>query len=460
MKQRFSIRAAARAGLWSFAAAVLAVLSAEAAEPQVRLSFKFILNSSGNRPATGNINTDAEINEQVTRGNEIFADHISEFRFQNVEILNVSGQSSYYLNDASESSRDAIRSAALADPGAFFWRNNAINVYITGASDSAISKFPPDNDIIILCQGIFDTTLAHEVGHSLNLLHTHQGGGADNCDDTLPDDPDWTRDQIAVNAYGLNYNQLNASQKTLVDNTWGNLMSYHDPDNRSILTACQMDRQSAQGYADRTWLLTQIPTYVRVGAATVPFVDMGSWAFPYPTIQDAINAGEVNNRAVILLNGTHANPASVMTTDTDLIPRRGTAHIQDLKPAYDLPYNLEDSRNPAVRGAVIRAQQFDRLGDGTNALAALREAARQATGRERDALHLEIAQRLSADQRFSEAETYFTQLASESDQAGLRTKAQRKAQVMQAKQKSRGVRAQEAPQNKPSDNPDTNDQKK
>jgi hypothetical protein len=447
MKKKYYRLRAARAGLGWLVVCLLAAVSAPAAEPGVRLSFKFILNASGNRPGTGNVNTDAEIAAQVLRGNEIFANFISEFRFLNVEVLDVSGQSAYYLNDASEASRDAIRNAALANPGAFFWRNNAINVYITGASDSAISKFPPDNDIIILCQGIYDPTLAHEVGHSLNLLHTHQDGGADGCSDTLADNSDWTtRDQIAQNSYGLNYNQLNAGQQALVDNTWGNLMSYHDPDNRSILTPCQLDRESAQGYTDRTWLLNQIPTYVRVGAPIVPLVDMGSWAFPYPTIQDALNAGEINSRAVILLNGIHANPASVITTDTDLIPRRGTATIQDEKPLYHLPYNLEDSTNAAVRQAVVRAQQLDKKGDGTNALAALKQALQAAGGRERDALVLEIAQRLSAEKQFSEAETYYVKLALEADQPALRNKAQSKANAMQARIKAQNAKTEQAPE--------------
>jgi len=456
MKLPLHCPAAARAGAWCLAGALLVVLPSQAAEPQVRLSFKFILNSSGNRPPTGNVNTDAEIIAQVARGNEIFANYISEFRFQNVEILDVSGQSAFYLSDASAASRDVIRTAAMASPGAFFWRNNAINVYITGANDSAISKFPPDNDIIILCQGIFDPTVAHEAGHSLNLLHIHEGGGADGCSDTLADDENWTtRDQMSQNSYGLNYSQLNAAQKTLVDNTWGNLMSYHDPDNRSVLTACQMDRQSAQGYTDRTWLLNQVPTYVRIGAPIFPFGDMGSWDFPYPTIQDAINGGEVNTRALILLNGTFANPTSVITTDTDIIPRRGTCTIQEPKPAYNLTYNLEDSTNAVVRLAVIRAQQFDKRGEATNAVAALQEAAAVAVGRERDALQLELGQRLGASKRFVEAEKFFTRVASETDQPGLRTKAQRKAQTMKVKQQERDREAQKTGQ----DNPKKEEQK-
>ena len=446
----------ARAGLWCLAGSLLVAWSLPAAEPEVRLSFKFILNSSGNRPATGNINTDAEIDEQVTRANEIYAEYISEFRHLRYEVLNVSGQSAYYLNDASEADRDEIRNAAIANPGAFYWRNNAINIYITGANDSAISKFPPDNDIIILCQGIYDPTVAHEVGHSLNLLHTHQDSGADGCSDTLDDNSDWTsKDQMAQNSYGLNYSQLNSAQKALVDNTWGNLMSYHDPDNRHVLTGCQMDRESAQGYTDRSWLLTQIPTYIKVGAVILPIVDMGSWTFPYPTIQDAINAGEVNNRALILLTGIHADPSSVITTDTDLIPRRGSATIQELPPAYRLPYNVEDSTNAAVRAAVVRAQEFDMQGNATNALASLEAAAQVASGRERDAIQLEIGQRLQALKRFPEAEHYFALVSTQADQPELRATAQRRVAVMKLKAQQQIQQLEGAKTNNP-ESPEAN----
>jgi len=428
MKKSLLNHTLSRVAGWSLLLALLAAISAQGVEPRVRLSFKFILNASGNRPGTGNINTDAEIEEQLARGNQIFANLISEFRYVDTEILEVSGQSAYYSNGATDTERDQIRNAAIANPGTFFWRNNAINIYITGSSDSAISKFPPNNDIIILCQGVFDTTLAHEVGHSLNLSHTHSG--SETCSDTLPDNEDWTRDGIAQNAYGLNYNQLNAAQKQLVDNTWNNLMSYHDPDNRSFLTLCQMDRESAQGYTDRSWLLSKTPVYVDNGAGGTM---TGSWTQPFQSVQGAINANALNNRVLVLKTGTHADPSSTIITDTDIVTRRGTSVCREVEPAYRLPYDVESSTNAAVRAAVIRAQQLDRQGDATGVVAALSEAAQAATGRERDALNLEIAQRLRAMKRFTEADQFFTKVSIESDQPALRAKGLSRANAMKTK---------------------------
>jgi hypothetical protein len=139
----------------------------------VRLSFKFILNASGNRPATGDINTDDEVSAQVLRANLMFSDYVSELRHENLEIVDVSGVSQWYLAEPIESDRDGLRAAALAAPAIYHWRNDAINVFITagqGVTHSAISKFPPDNDIMLVSQNIWDNMLAHEAGHSLNLF--------------------------------------------------------------------------------------------------------------------------------------------------------------------------------------------------------------------------------------------------------------------------------------------------
>jgi len=424
------MKSGARCAAGVLVALILLSQPAPALEVPVRMSVKFILNGSGNRPATGEFNTDAEVNTQVDRANLIYANRGSEFRHQLLEIVDVSGASQYYLSDTDD--RDAIRNAAQADPVTYGWRTDAVNVYVTAANASARADFPPNNNIVIMCQSIFDTTLAHEFGHILNLYHTHSG--SETCSDTLPDDPDWTRDGISQNAYGLNYNQLSAGQKLLVDNTWGNLMSYHDGDNRSVLTSCQMDRESAQGYSDRTWLLSKIPVYIDNGAGGTM---SGSWNQPFQTVQGAINANALNNRVMVLKAGTHVDPASSIITDTDIITRRGTSYVRDGRPDYDLTYNVEDSTNAAVRSAVVRAQQLDRQGDTNGALAALLEATRSAQGREKDALQLEIGQRLRDQGQFVKAAGYFEKVAQEADQPGLRDRSLKKADKMKQKEQKR-----------------------
>jgi hypothetical protein len=402
----------------------------------VRVSVKFILNSSGNRSATGSINTDAEVQAQFARSSQIFSRFISEIRLHEVEILEVSGQSAYYDNNASEASRDEIRNAALANPAAFFWRNNAVNLYITGASASAIADFPPDNNIVIMCQGSFDSTMAHELGHILNLIHTHETccGGGDNCSDTLVDDEDWNKDQIANNAYGLTYASCSVGQKFNVDMTFSNLMSYHDPDNRSMISPCQMDRESTQLYTDRNFYAGKIPVYVQAGYGGA---QAGSFTQPYATIQGAINAGVLNNRVMVLKTGSHGQPSSVISTRTDVVTRRGTSHIQEKAPEYDLPYDLENSKNAAVRSAILRVQQSDRQKNAGAALAALQEAENAATGREKHSIQLELAQRTRDAQRFEEAEQWFQKIADATEQPGLKKHALRRVDKMKEQRASR-----------------------
>jgi hypothetical protein len=398
----------------------------------VRVSVKFILNASGDRPASGSINTDDEVRAQFARSSQIFSRFVSEIRLHEVEILEVSGQSTYYDNNASEASRNEIRDAAIASPAAFFWRNNAVNLYITGSGASAIADFPPNNNIVIMCQGSYDTTMAHELGHILNLIHTHETccGGGDDCSDTLVDDDNWNKDQIANNAYGVTYANCTVGQKYNVDMTFSNLMSYHDPDNRSMISPCQMDRQSTQVWDDRNYFLSKLPIYIQSGYGGS---QAGSFTQPYSTIQNAVNAGVLNNRVMVLKTGTHANPSSVITTDTDVVTRRGTSVVQEKAPDFDLPYDLENSKNAAVRAAILRVQANDRKKDAATALAALFEAERAATGREKHSIQLELAQRLRDASRFEESQQWFQTVANATEQPGLRKHALRRADTMKEK---------------------------
>jgi len=396
-------------------------------ELPVRVSVNFILNSSGNRPATGSINTDAEVNAQVERANEILKENSTEYKFHLLGINEVSGQSAYYGLDSTSANRDAIRSAAQANPSTWHWRTDAINMYINGGTGSAISDFPPDNNIVLFNQNIWDMTMMHEVGHSVYLYHTHQGP-SDYCADTLPDNEYWNRDEIASNSYGVVYAGCTPAQQALVDNTWENLMSYHDGDNRHIITPQQGDRVSDLTYDD-LWMLTDTPVYIK--SAEWPTGANGSWDNPYATIQAAINAGQDNNRTLVLMSsGLHLSPYSVLTNNTKLITRRGTSIIEEMPPPYELRHDLENSTNNAVAQAVEEAQTQTRAGDEEGSLAAIRRAAELAKGKERHALLIEIGDRLKAKDEFDEAETFYSLAAAESDQPDLKKRFERKAKKM------------------------------
>jgi len=305
-----------------------------------------------------------------------------------------------------------------------------------------VSKFPPDNDIIIMCQSIFNTTVMHEVGHSLNLYHTHQGqnssctnpcppacvpGNDDGCADTLPDASCYDQNDIALYSYGQTYANLTAGQKYNVDMVWSNLMSYHNGDYRSMISPCQLDRMSTQASSDQTWLLSKRPVYVDPGNAGA---QDGTFPHPYQTIQNAINASALNNRVLVLDVGTHDNPSSAISTATDVVPRKGSATIRDHKLPYDLPITLEDSPNPAVRQAILRAQAADRQKDIQGVITNLLEAEKHARGRERDAIRLELAQRYRDNNQLEEAAAWFDKAAAEADQPGLKKRAGEKGKIV------------------------------
>ncbi|MDW8310774.1 MAG: M43 family zinc metalloprotease, partial [Verrucomicrobiales bacterium] len=331
----------------------------------------------------------------------------------------------------------------------------AVNIYITGNSAcSAIADFPPKNNIVIVCQSIFDPTIMHEIGHILNLYHTHETAGSDGgdeCSDTIKDHPGWTRDQISYTNFSLPYASLSAAQKYQVDMVWSNLMSYHNLDYRWMLSDCQQNRMSGQASADQSWLLTKRPIYVDP-ARWIPFLEFGTFPLPYQTIQKAINAGVLNNRVLVLQAGTHAEPGSVLSTSTDVVPRQGAATIRDFKPNYDLPCNLEESPNPKLRDAILRVQLADQQRDKKAAIEYLLEAERHAAARERDAVRLELAQRYRDSGQLEEAEAWFNKLAAEADQPGLRERSRNKANDARAEIERR--KQQQQQQNEPEpDNP-------
>jgi len=442
------------------------VLSAQRAwslELPVRVSVNFILNASDNRPATGDLNTDAEVNDQVERANEILAENSTEYKFQLLGINEVFGEEEFYnlpSGGNNGANRDAIRDAALADPTTWHWRTDAINMYINGSDVgySAISDFPPDNNIVLFNQYAYDPLMLHETGHSVNLYHTHSStlANGDGCTDTLYDDDDWTsRDQVSQYSYGLDYDDCSAAQQALVDNTWENLMSYHDVDNTHIITPQQNDRMSDQTYIDRNWLLTDTPVYIKDGASSSGA--NGSWDNPYPTIQTAINAGQVNNRTLVLMtSGSHDDPSTVLDTNTDLITRRGSSTIQGKSREYELRHDLENSTNIAVAAAVLLSQNLAREGDDEGSLEAIRQASKIAKGKERHALLIEIGDRLKAKEKFDEAEAFYSQAAAESDQPGLKKRFGKKAKkmkVLQAKKLERMKLQQEGSNDTEEDQP-------
>jgi hypothetical protein len=136
-------------------------------------------------------------------------------------------QTKLLVDNGSEQNWDYFIS--LAKTGKFGWQDNMVNVYINGYSNSGGC----DNaSYLFMGSGSYQTTLLHELGHSLRLRHTHE---EDHCDDTLVDQSGWSIEDITQNNPSATAKQI--------QETYYNVMSYRGED-RKYLTKCQVDRIS------------------------------------------------------------------------------------------------------------------------------------------------------------------------------------------------------------------------
>jgi hypothetical protein len=400
---------------------LLVAASGQAGEVPVRLSFKFILNTMGSRPFGGSLTDETDIQGQVDHGNQILAGNYSEFLLENIEVVDVPGVPQWYLTEITLKGNEQVdlMNAALANKALYHWRDNAINVYINcsqGVQASGVARFPPNNRIILLSQGVYNDVLMHEVGHCFNLMHTHEPPD-DDCGDTLPDNQNWTRDQLSTMSYGLPYASLSATHKAAVDLVWHNVMSYHDPNSQYLLSPCQKDRMSLQAWLDQSWLLSRLPVYVDSSFQGNP---MGIFIAPFKSIDTAIFSGRLANQVLVLESGTHSRPLLPFPSPMAITCRRGPALVQCAPAAYNLPYALEYSTNPAVRQAVILGQQCDRKKDAAGAMKYLLQAESAAAGREKLSLQLALARRHKKQKHFTDSTAWLQKVAQAADQESLR----------------------------------------
>lgn len=213
-----------------------------------RVSVKFILDASGQRGLCAGdspfFQTDASVRAEIDEANAILASWGHGHRLVLTEIVDLPGVSQWFCVEARNGqSRTDLENAAEADPGTYALRNDAINIYINGHNSSGSCSRPGSGfQIILLGQGGYRTIMIHEIGHFFDLCHT-QGCPCNGCNegpamcqsgavhddivDTLLDRACWSRDDIAQQNFGNNYENLAPGQRVQVDGTWQNVMSYH-----------------------------------------------------------------------------------------------------------------------------------------------------------------------------------------------------------------------------------------
>jgi hypothetical protein len=436
----------------------------------LRVSIKFILDANGNRPVSGNLNTNAEVNAEVDSGNSILRTTYTEDQIQLIEFVDLSGVSQHFTaNIYNDTQFNALRTAAENDPATYHWRTDSINIYINGGAGSARGSFPPGNQYILMNQwcGNTPSCILHEIGHNLNLMHTHEPccTNQDECSDTITDNSGWTKDQVAQNNFGATYANLNASQKNQVDLVYNNVMSYHTDEPQLRLSTCQRGRVSTQNYTDRSWMLGRTPIHVNKFAPFCGILQNGSFSFPYCTLQSALNAGGLNNGVLVLEQGAYTMTQETINANVEIVTRSGASTVDRGVQLWILPVDLASSTNPAVAGAVKAAQDEDtaertilrealtlaekaagpeeksviraetevRAGiHRANAIKMLHEAERYATGDEKLAVQLELAQRYRQAGNCVLAEKYYGLVATATDQSALREEALRRSKQCSA----------------------------
>lgn len=251
--------------------ACIAALTAVAAPVQaddvikVHISVKVIVSPSTGNPPMGI--SPARIQAATLPTLDFLsAPHWRGYRFDVVDPVtevggpsDPNGPSQWYDSDVAYCL--AIMDAALADPVAYAWNANAINIYINNyPAPKGIHCTQQGESIIVIGRqfGEAAAVYLHEIGHHFTLCHTqgcqcaacdtnqtgvcHTEPGDDGIADTLRDLQCWNRDQIATFNFGSNYSGLPSNQQEQVEDVFLNIMAYHDRVTASRLTELQLDR--------------------------------------------------------------------------------------------------------------------------------------------------------------------------------------------------------------------------
>lgn len=214
--------------------------------------------------------------------NRWMATYSRGYRYRITEVTNiggptqggVNGPSQWYEQPTLRNSDPTLVSKfknLLQTDSRYLLRTDQVNIYVsvdyvTDASvchcnngAGAASPIPP-NELDTASEIYADDGpfwMLHEMGHFFGLQHTFAGELQTNCapgfvpgtsglSDTVRDSTCWTtEDEMAQYNYGVVYAALNPTQQTLVDGTWYNVMSYHNPWTKNTvetnLTELQLD---------------------------------------------------------------------------------------------------------------------------------------------------------------------------------------------------------------------------
>jgi hypothetical protein len=333
--------------------AMLVLCDAAVGQIQWRISIKLIADSGGNPPPDGFRDGFTIISNEVRLANQLLATYGRGYQFRMTEILTLTGVSQWYnIGARNNSNKLALQAAARANPALYALRDNAINVYVVNSSSGVCSFASDGDDIILVGANAYRTLVFHECGHFFDLIHTHEGedfrnadnssctnlcacamfiaGEADRTDETAPDNECYTSlDDIARGAFGAPFASLSASQRTRVNNSYRNIMSYHDQGILDLLTPDQLDRATDASNGSR----------FNIATGRTRFVDRNAGCFapdghsrcdffgggPFGDLSGGLNAADPGD--IVLIRPGNFNGAITIDKAVTLRATRGTAVI-------------------------------------------------------------------------------------------------------------------------------------
>jgi hypothetical protein len=352
--------------LWSALGLALLPHVASAQYIDIRLSIKIIVHpTTGVRPAgisNGLFFTAAE------NSNAWMARYWRGYRFRVTEILNIggpseggtNGPSKWWVrwNDLGIDIRDQPYWAEFQNDtktsSLFRLRNNQVNFYVMSPAQSGgggACPIPPGEASDIACMGLVNDGpwwLVHETGHFFGLSHTHGGCGCpstsgctllngywvgdDGIADTLPEGAGdfcfTTRDHISRANFNKLYANCTLFERFLVDNTFFNVMSYHNPTTKDqvedVMSELQLDRHADMGNTHRAPFVSGRTRFVSTAGSDA---GAGSSTSPYRTASHAVIVAQPGTDIVLLRPGSYNEQFTINKPVTLRSTRQGWATI-------------------------------------------------------------------------------------------------------------------------------------